>query len=193
MCLRSRVTSSGGIGTRRTAFFGPPLDFRLTSWENGRSGIFVDRRLDAKGLVAEDVLKRRSPGTPHLMGAPSGRNHPHREAALGLHTHACATQRNAFAVHRRVSTAPEQPFVYERLSWKAALMLGAILIVSGPTVVTPILHAARPGARLTRILGYESTTIDPIGAIIAVVVFEERALASGRRSQRQRGHGSGIL
>ena len=59
------------------------------------------------------------------------------------------------------------------LSWKAALMLGAILIVSGPTVVTPILHAARPGARLTRILGYEGTTIDPIGAIIAVVVFEE--------------------
>ena len=59
------------------------------------------------------------------------------------------------------------------LSWKAALMLGAILIVSGPTVVTPILHAARPGERLTRILGYEGTTIDPIGAIIAVVVFEE--------------------
>ena len=32
------------------------------------------------------------------------------------------------------------------LSWKAALMLGAILIVSGPTVVTPILAAARPGS-----------------------------------------------
>ena len=39
--------------------------------------------------------------------------------------------------------------------------------------MTPILHAARPGQRLTRILGYEGTTIDPIGAIIAVVVFEE--------------------
>ena len=58
------------------------------------------------------------------------------------------------------------------LSWKAALMLGAILIVSGPTVVTPILAAARPGKRLTTILGYEGTTIDPIGAIIAVVVFQ---------------------
>ena len=31
MCLRSRVTSSGGIGTRHTAFFGPPLGFRA-SW-----------------------------------------------------------------------------------------------------------------------------------------------------------------
>ncbi len=58
------------------------------------------------------------------------------------------------------------------LCWKAALMLGAILIVSGPTVVTPILAAARPGKRLTTILGYEGTTIDPIGAIIAVVVFQ---------------------
>ena len=63
------------------------------------------------------------------------------------------------------------------LSWKAAIMLGAILIVSGPTVVTPILAAARPGKRLTTILGYEGTTIDPIGAIIAVVVFQ--ALTAG--------------
>jgi NhaP-type Na+/H+ or K+/H+ antiporter len=58
------------------------------------------------------------------------------------------------------------------LSWKAALMLGAILIVSGPTVVTPILRAARPGRRLTSILEFEGTTIDPIRAIIAVVVFQ---------------------
>ncbi len=59
------------------------------------------------------------------------------------------------------------------LSAKAAVMLGAILIVSGPTVVTPILAAARPGRKLTTILSYEGTTIDPIGAIIAVVVFNE--------------------
>jgi NhaP-type Na+/H+ or K+/H+ antiporter len=59
------------------------------------------------------------------------------------------------------------------LSAKAAIMLGAILIVSGPTVVTPILAAARPGKRLTTILTHEGTTIDPIGALIAVVVFDE--------------------
>ena len=59
------------------------------------------------------------------------------------------------------------------LSSKAAVMLGAILIVSGPTVVTPILAAARPGKKLTTILGHEGTTVDPIGAIIAVVVFDE--------------------
>ena len=59
------------------------------------------------------------------------------------------------------------------LSWKTAIMLGAILIVSGPTVVTPILAAARPGKRVTEILGFEGTTVDPIGAIIAVAVFDE--------------------
>jgi NhaP-type Na+/H+ or K+/H+ antiporter len=64
------------------------------------------------------------------------------------------------------------------LSSKAALMLGAILIVSGPTVVTPVLAAARPGKRLTTILGYEGTTVDPVGAIIAVMVFH--ALRAGQ-------------
>ena len=58
------------------------------------------------------------------------------------------------------------------LSTQAAIMLGAILIVSGPTVVTPILAAARPGKRLTSILGFEGTTVDPIGALIAVVVYQ---------------------
>jgi NhaP-type Na+/H+ or K+/H+ antiporter len=62
-------------------------------------------------------------------------------------------------------------------SGDAALMLGAILIVSGPTVVTPLLERARPNRRLTAILGWESSTIDPIGAIIGALVFQ--ALRSG--------------
>jgi len=65
------------------------------------------------------------------------------------------------------------------LSSKAAIMLGAILIVSGPTVVTPILNNARPGKKLTTILGHEGTTIDPIGAIIAVVVFQALKASHG--------------
>lgn len=63
------------------------------------------------------------------------------------------------------------------LSAKAAVMLGAILIVSGPTVVAPLLQLARPGRRLTTILGWEGTTIDPVGAIIGVLVFQ--ALTTG--------------
>lgn len=58
------------------------------------------------------------------------------------------------------------------MSTQAAVMLGAILIVSGPTVVGPILHAAAPGRRLNVILTHEGTTIDPIGALIGVVVYQ---------------------
>ena len=58
------------------------------------------------------------------------------------------------------------------LSGSAAIMLGAIVIVSGPTVVTPLLEAARPGQRVSRILGWEGVTIDPFGAIIGAVVFQ---------------------
>ena len=58
------------------------------------------------------------------------------------------------------------------ISGRAAIMLGAIVIVSGPTVVTPLLEAARPGQRVSRILGWEGLTIDPIGAIIGAVLFQ---------------------
>lgn len=58
------------------------------------------------------------------------------------------------------------------LSTGAAVMIGAILIVSGPTVVGPLLRRARPGRRLTSILGWESSTIDPIGAIVGALVFQ---------------------
>lgn len=63
------------------------------------------------------------------------------------------------------------------LSTKMSVLVGAILIVSGPTVVAPLLSVARPGRRLTTILGWESTVIDPIGAIISVLCFE--AISSG--------------
>lgn len=58
------------------------------------------------------------------------------------------------------------------LSWPLAFLLGAILIVSGPTVVTPILNFARPESRVRGILMWEGTMLDPIGGIFAVVVFQ---------------------
>jgi NhaP-type Na+/H+ or K+/H+ antiporter len=58
------------------------------------------------------------------------------------------------------------------LSGHAAIMLGAILIVSGPTVVAPLLVGAQPGRRVSLILGWESITIDPLGAIIGAVIFQ---------------------
>lgn len=58
------------------------------------------------------------------------------------------------------------------ISDQAAIMLGAILVVSGPTVVTPLLETAKPGRRLSLILSWEGTVIDPIGAIIGALVFQ---------------------
>lgn len=58
------------------------------------------------------------------------------------------------------------------LSWQLSFLLGAILIVSGPTVVTPILDFARPKPRVRGILLWEGTSLDPLGAIFAVVVFQ---------------------
>ncbi len=71
------------------------------------------------------------------------------------------------------------------MSTGAAVMLGAILIVSGPTVVGPILRIAQPGRRLTAILEWESATIDPIGAIIAALVFQALRHEVGLRPGRE--------
>jgi NhaP-type Na+/H+ or K+/H+ antiporter len=58
------------------------------------------------------------------------------------------------------------------LPWPLAFLLGAILVVSGPTVVSPILDFARPKGRVRGILQWEGTLLDPIGALLAVVVFQ---------------------
>lgn len=53
-----------------------------------------------------------------------------------------------------------------------AVLLGAILVVSGPTVVAPLLRGVRPTLTLRSILTWESIVIDPVGAMLAVVTFE---------------------
>ncbi len=57
------------------------------------------------------------------------------------------------------------------MSAGAALMLGSILVVSGPTVVGPLLAFVRPSDRLQRILSWEGSLIDPIGGILGAAVF----------------------
>lgn len=53
-----------------------------------------------------------------------------------------------------------------------AIMLGAVLVVTGPTVVIPLLRQVRPSNRVSSILKWEGILIDPIGATLAVLVFE---------------------
>lgn len=56
--------------------------------------------------------------------------------------------------------------------WGVALLLGAILIVTGPTVIGPLLRHVRPTAKVSSILNWEGIVIDPIGAVLTVIVFE---------------------
>ena len=53
-----------------------------------------------------------------------------------------------------------------------AILAGAILIVTGPTVIVPMLEQIRPIGRVSTILRWESIVIDPIGATLAVLIFE---------------------
>lgn len=53
-----------------------------------------------------------------------------------------------------------------------AALFGAIVIVTGPTVIVPLLRIVRPSSKVSTILRWEGIIIDPIGAVVAVLVFE---------------------
>ncbi|MBT8109611.1 MAG: sodium:proton antiporter [Gammaproteobacteria bacterium] len=52
-----------------------------------------------------------------------------------------------------------------------AALFGAIVTVSGPTVILPLLRTVRPTKALSNILRWEGILVDPLGAILAVLVF----------------------
>lgn len=58
------------------------------------------------------------------------------------------------------------------LPWNYALLLGAILVVTGPTVILPLLRQIRPTGSVGPILKWEGILIDPVGAVLAVLVLE---------------------
>ena len=58
------------------------------------------------------------------------------------------------------------------LSWQLSFLFGAIVTVTGPTVIVPMLRTVRPQTKLANILRWEGIVIDPIGALLAVLVFE---------------------
>lgn len=58
------------------------------------------------------------------------------------------------------------------LDWRVAVVLGAVLVVTGPTVIAPLLNAMRPSKEVDKVLRWEGIVIDPIGALFAVIVFE---------------------
>ncbi len=58
------------------------------------------------------------------------------------------------------------------LGLQISILLGAVLVVTGPTVIIPLLRHVRPSGRVGSIIKWEGIIIDPIGAVLAVLVFE---------------------
>lgn len=58
------------------------------------------------------------------------------------------------------------------LQWELAILFGAIMVVTGPTVIVPMLRTVRPSAQVAGILRWEGIVVDPIGALLAVLVLE---------------------
>lgn len=58
------------------------------------------------------------------------------------------------------------------LSWEISFLFSALIIVTGPTVISPILRNIPLKKNVSTLLKWESILIDPIGALVAVLVFE---------------------
>ncbi|PQB05446.1 cation:proton antiporter [Aureitalea marina] len=65
------------------------------------------------------------------------------------------------------------------LSWRISALFSALIIVTGPTVITPILRNVPLRKDVSAVLKWEGILIDPIGALVAVLVFEFISIDAG--------------
>ena len=57
------------------------------------------------------------------------------------------------------------------LNWQVSFLFSGLIIVTGPTVITPILRNIPLRKDVSAVLKWEGILIDPIGALVAVLVF----------------------
>lgn len=69
-------------------------------------------------------------------------------------------------------------FVFD-LSWELSFLFSGLIIVTGPTVITPILRNIPLKKDVSAVLKWEGILIDPIGALVAVLVFEFISVGGG--------------
>ena len=65
------------------------------------------------------------------------------------------------------------------LSWELSFLFSGLIIVTGPTVITPILRNIPLKKDVSAVLKWEGILIDPIGALVAVLVFEFISVGEG--------------
>lgn len=71
-----------------------------------------------------------------------------------------------------LSVAAAVALLFDGLGAAVPLLIGAILVVSGPTVVLPLLAYIRPARDVRSVLKWEGVLIDPLGALLGVVMFQ---------------------
>jgi len=80
------------------------------------------------------------------------------------------------------SVASLAAHLFVGLDWSIAALFGAVVVVTGPTVIAPLLRIVRPTATISKVLRWEGIIIDPIGALLAVLVFEFIITRSGQHA-----------
>lgn len=70
-------------------------------------------------------------------------------------------------------------YIFE-LPWQISFLFSALIIVTGPTVITPILRNIPLKKDVSAVLKWEGILIDPIGALVAVLVFEFISVGEGQ-------------
>ncbi len=78
------------------------------------------------------------------------------------------------------------------LDWAVAAVLGAILVVTGPTVILPLIRQARLNKESASLLKWEGIVNDPIGVLIAVLTFQYLTIGGSWQSALS-GVGAAIL
>ena len=76
------------------------------------------------------------------------------------------------------------------VDWRVAALTGAVFTVTGPTVIAPLLRHIRPSQTVASIAKWEGIVIDPIGALLAVLVFEAVFVVAGHP---EHGHGPALI
>ena len=92
-----------------------------------------------------------------------------------------------------LAVAATVALLYDNMDRGVAFLIGAILVVSGPTVVLPLLAFIRPTRDVRSLLKWEGTLVDPIGALLGVLVFSAVKSGTGWPGQMLADLGVGVL
>lgn len=77
-------------------------------------------------------------------------------------------------------------------NWRVAAILGSILVVTGPTVVAPLLRHIKPSRKMSSIVKWEGIVVDPIGAIMALLAFQAALAVDVEQAKSLMLHSLGI-